>query len=86
MPYTGPSGNAYTGWTGFGKSFDNIIVGKLLGADALASVSLGNAVFSPCLCLLWDFPSLFRRLFRRLIRSMTIKPSTRFSVMALSSI
>ncbi|WP_315056917.1 MATE family efflux transporter [Chryseobacterium indoltheticum] len=25
--------------------FDNIIVGKLLGADALASVSLGNAVF-----------------------------------------
>lgn len=25
--------------------FDNIIVGKLLGADALASVSLGNAIF-----------------------------------------
>ena len=25
--------------------FDNIIVGKLLGAQALASVSLGNAVF-----------------------------------------
>ncbi len=25
--------------------FDNIIVGNLLGADALASVSLGNAVF-----------------------------------------
>ena len=25
--------------------FDNIIVGRLLGADALASVSLGNAVF-----------------------------------------
>lgn len=25
--------------------FDNIIVGKMLGADALASVSLGNAVF-----------------------------------------
>ena len=26
--------------------FDNIIVGKLLGAKALASVSLGNAFFS----------------------------------------
>jgi MATE family multidrug resistance protein len=26
--------------------FDNIIVGKLLGAKALASVSLGNAIFS----------------------------------------
>ena len=25
--------------------FDNIIVGKLLGAQALASVSLGNAIF-----------------------------------------
>ena len=25
--------------------FDNIIVGKLLGAEALASVSLGNAIF-----------------------------------------
>ncbi len=25
--------------------FDNIIVGKLLGAQALASVSLGNALF-----------------------------------------
>lgn len=25
--------------------FDNIIVGKLLGADALAAVSLGNSLF-----------------------------------------
>lgn len=34
--------------------FDNMIVGKLLGAQALASVSLGNATFFRSSYLRWD--------------------------------
>lgn len=63
--------------------FDNIIVGKLLGADALASVSLGNAVFSPYLFWHSDFRLLFRRWFQKHIPEKIMQPSILFSAMAL---
>jgi hypothetical protein len=68
MPDFGSACDAHSGGAGFGKLFDNIIVGKLLGADALASVSLGNAVFFSIFVLALGFRLLFRRWFQKRIQ------------------
>jgi hypothetical protein len=83
MPDFGSACDAHSGRAGFGKFIRQYYCRKTLGADALASVSLGNAVFFSIFVLALGFRLLFRRWFQKRIQSRIIIPSILFSAMVL---